>query len=330
PGFPTLLKRIASLWKEDSEKLKKSGMDVIDMLRNAFGTNDSGKSEPKFPTPVQFHFLLRYYYYIYHEYELSDESLSNLSISQIHAKGNQLGIDFKDCFEKSDCIQKLQKAVANRQETAQKALEMVKFTLMKIARGGIHDHVGSGFHRYSTDRYWHVPHFEKMLYDQAQLLATCIEIFLLTKEEYFAEIARDIINYVKRDLRDPVGGGFYSAEDADSYPYEGATHKLEGAFAVWETSELDQILGEDSTVFCYHFGVKEKGNVPREKDIQGELINKNVLIERYTLEETAKEFSLSLDTLDQIIKRCKEKLAKHRAEKRPKPHRDDKVLTAWN
>ncbi|KAG9289252.1 hypothetical protein G9A89_007497 [Geosiphon pyriformis] len=360
-GFPSLLKRVAKMWKEDPEGLKKSGESLIQQLRlysNAdaqgvskdvlninvahkcyqhfFSTFDEKEGgfggEPKFPTPVQFHFLLRYYFYINSDLgNMDGDTFGNMSVAEIRVRGDRLGIDFKGCLEKVDFVNKIRKVVGNRRQAAQKTIEMVKFTLTKIAKGGIHDHIGNGFHRYSTDRYWHVPHFEKMLYDQAQLLSTYIEMYLISKEDYFAEVARDIVKYVERDLRDPVGGGFYSAEDADSYPHIDAEHKLEGAFAVWEKSEIYNILGqEDSEIFCWHFGVEEKGNVPSEKDIQGELVNKNVLIERHTIEETANQFKISLENLNQILTRSKEKLAKHRFEKRPKPHRDEKILTAWN
>ncbi|CAG8515309.1 8973_t:CDS:10, partial [Acaulospora morrowiae] len=184
---------------------------------------------------------------------------------------------------------------------------------------------------YSTDKYWHVPHFEKMLYDQAQLLMSYVEAYVISKDHYYANVARDIIRYVERDLRDTEGGGFFSAEDADSYPYEDAEHKLEGAFCVWEESEIKEILGDrNSEVFSWHFGVKLEGNVDPRKDIQGELKKKNVLIESHTLEETADHFKLSLDELNEILSESKEKLLKFRFEKRPRPHRDDKILTAWN
>ncbi|CAG8768985.1 26049_t:CDS:10, partial [Racocetra persica] len=184
---------------------------------------------------------------------------------------------------------------------------------------------------YSTDRYWHVPHFEKMLYDQAQLLMSFVDVYVITKDQYFTEAAHDIVTYVERDLRDPEGG-FYSAEDADSYPSEGAKHKLgEGAFCVWEMSEIKEILGEkNSEIFCRHYGVKSNGNVDPNKDIQGELKHKNVLIERYSLEETAEHFSITLDQLKEVLSESRKKLLKYRFEKRPKPHRDDKILAAWN
>ncbi|CAG8492397.1 6963_t:CDS:10 [Funneliformis caledonium] len=359
PGFPSLLKRMASLWKEQGEALKKAGVDTIEKLReltlqkfegqnsqlnmklahnvhqyfiSSFDSDEGGfDGEPKFPTPVQFHFLFRHHYYILSELGKAEERFAIMSIQEIKKRGHSLGIDFKDCDNEAQYLNKLQTVVNSRKQAAKKDLDMVTFTLKKIAMGGIHDHIGNGFHRYSTDKYWHVPHFEKMLYDQAQLLMSYVEVYLLTKDEYYAEVVRDIVTYVERDLRDHEGGGFYSAEDADSYPHEGAKHKLEGAFAVWEASEIKEILGDkNSEIFSYHFGVEPNGNVDPRKDIQGELKKKNVLIERHTPKETAKKFEISLDEVKVILSESKEKLAKYRFDKRPKPHRDDKILTSWN
>ncbi|CAG8514178.1 10587_t:CDS:10, partial [Scutellospora calospora] len=263
-GFASLLKRMAELWKEQPDNLKKAGTDALEQLReyttskgesstksaelnmkisqklyHYFDTRFDGElggfdGEPKFPTPVQFHFLLRYYYYILADIDRADERLAIMSINEIRSRGAVLGVDFKDCDNEAQFLNKLKTVVTSRKQVAERCLEMVTFTLKKIAMGGIHDHVGNGFHRYSTDKYWHVPHFEKMLYDQAQLLMSFVEAYSITKDQYFAEVARDIVTYVERDLRDSEGG-FYSAEDADSYPVEGAKHKLgEGAFCVWE------------------------------------------------------------------------------------------------
>ncbi|CAG8462636.1 12261_t:CDS:10 [Dentiscutata erythropus] len=368
-GFATLLKRMSELWKEQPDEMRKAGTNAIEQLREFITSRGEsaksikldmktalklynhfdkmfddeqggfdGKSEPKFPTPVQLHFLLRYYYYILVDLERAYERLAIMSINEIRNRGASLGIDFKDCENEAQFLNKLKEVVTSRKQVAEKSLEMVNFTLKKIAMGGIHDHVGNGFHRYSTDRYWHVPHFEKMLYDQAQLLMSFVEAYAITKDQYFAEVARDIVTYVERDLRDPEGG-FYSAEDADSYPHEGAKHKLgevlfrsfQGAFCVWEMSEIKEILGDkNSEIFCWHYGVKPDGNVDPNKDIQGELKRKNVLIQRHTLEETAGHFNITSDQLKETLSESMKELAKYRVEKRPKPHRDDKILAAWN
>lgn len=136
------------------------------------------------------------------------------------------------------------------------------------------DHVGGGFHRYSTDKRWHVPHFEKMLYDQAQLLSLYSSAYQITGEAIFADVTKDIIRYVSRDLQHSTGG-FYSAEDADSLPSQSSTKKSEGAFCVWEMDELKDILGSaNAQVFGIHYGCKEEGNVDPLQDPQNELVHK--------------------------------------------------------
>ncbi|RHZ77167.1 hypothetical protein Glove_184g16 [Diversispora epigaea] len=360
PGFTTLCKRLADIWKEQPDKLKQAGAETIEQLQNYASGSDydvsdlnmgiaqmlyrhfvdsfddeqggfDGKSEPKFPTPVQFHFLLRHHYYTLSDI-VKDDRIAIMPIKEIRNIGTtKLGIDFKDCTGEAEIVKKFQNVIASRKQAAERDLNMVNITLKKIAMGGIHDHIGNGFHRYSTDRFWHIPHFEKMLYDQAQLLMSYIEVYLITKDEYYAENARDIIIYVERDLGNSEGG-FFSAEDADSYSHEGAKHKLEGAFCVWEESEIKEILSDQkkSEIFCWHFGVKEDGNVDPRKDIQGELKKKNVLIQRYTPEETSLHFEITLNELNEILEESKQKLAKFRFENRPRPHRDDKILTSWN
>src|SRR2546427_5681207 len=155
-------------------------------------------------------------------------------------------------------------------------------TLRKMARGGIHDHIGGGFHRYSTDAVWHVPHFEKMLYDQAQLAVSYTEAYQITHDPFFADTVRDILEFVLRDMRAPEGG-FYSALDADSLIEPGKPKHGEGAFYVWEAKEIEPVLGPDTAaVFDYRYGVEPNGNVPAEQDFQGEFKKKNILFERHS------------------------------------------------
>lgn len=207
------------------------------------------------------------------------------------------------------------------------ALEMSIFTLRKMAEGGIHDHIGGGFHRYSTDKFWHVPHFEKMLYDQAQLAIAYLAAFQITRDPLFEKTARDILDYVQRDMTDKEGG-FYSAEDADSLLAVGKPEHSEGAFYVWTKSEIDNVLGpERAKVFDFHFGVEAKGNAP--EDPQGEFGNKNILIQRHDLADTAKKFHLTKEKTEQVITESRKLLFESRA-KRPRPARDDKIVTAWN
>lgn len=164
------------------------------------------------------------------------------------------------------------------------------------------------FFRYSVDGRWHVPHFEKMLYDQAQLAVSYCDAYVLTKDDFYADIVRDIITYVSRDLSHPFGG-FYGAEDADSYPYEGAPHKQEGAFCVWEYDEIVNLLDEKTNdishaeVIIYHYNVNKAGNVKSSQDPHGELKNKNVLACFGSYEITANKFEITLEQLKKILEK---------------------------
>ncbi len=208
------------------------------------------------------------------------------------------------------------------------ALEMTLFTLRKIAEGGIHDHLGGGFHRYSVDAVWHVPHFEKMLYDQAQLASAYLDAYQITHDSFFATTARDILDYVQRDMTGPEGG-FYSAEDADSLVHAGKPDHREGAFYVWTKDEVDHALGpERAKVFDHVYGVEAKGNAG-DRDTSGELSGKNILIERHSVADVAREFNSSEDQVRQILDESHKLLLEARNQ-RPRPSRDDKVVTSWN
>ena len=202
------------------------------------------------------------------------------------------------------------------------------FTLRKMAAGGMHDHLGGGFHRYSVDRYWHVPHFEKMLYDQAQLAVAYLDAFQITRDPQFESVTRDILDYVARDMTSKEGG-FFSAEDADSLLEHGKPEHAEGAFYVWTKKEIDSALGNDAEIFHFHYGVQPDGNAPEGSDPQGEFTGKNILIERHVMAETAQRFKKSEDEVRQSLARSREKLLSIRS-KRPRPHLDDKIISAWN
>jgi len=208
------------------------------------------------------------------------------------------------------------------------ALEMVLETLQAMVKGGMNDQIGGGFHRYSVDARWFVPHFEKMLYDQAQLAISYIEAFQITRDGQYASAARDILDYVLRDMTDPAGG-FYSAEDADSAADpETPKEKGEGAFYIWSYDEIHEALGgQHAAVFAHRYGVARSGNV--EEDPHGEFGGRNILYQAKTIEETAAYSGISSDEVRQILKSAAEKLLAIRS-KRPRPLRDDKVLSAWN
>jgi uncharacterized protein len=209
-------------------------------------------------------------------------------------------------------------------------LRMATETLRAMALGGMRDHIGGGFHRYSVDREWRVPHFEKMLYDQAQLVLAYLEAAQATGDDFYATVAEDTLTYVMRDLTD-AEGGFYSAEDADSVPPEHAgdanAHKSEGAFYIWSDDEIGGLLGADADVARRRFGIRPEGNAPQ--DPQGEFTGKNLLYVSESIEDVAARTRLTVDAVMHALGRVRTALFNARAD-RPRPHLDDKVLTAWN
>jgi uncharacterized protein len=192
------------------------------------------------------------------------------------------------------------------------ALEMVENTCRKMAEGGMYDQLGGGFHRYSTDAHWLVPHFEKMLYDNALLSRLYLRVYQQTKDDFYRRIAEETLDYVAREMTDP-GGGFYSTQDADSEGHE-------GKFFVWSVDEVEGILGrEDAALFNAYYDVTVAGNFE----------GKNILHVSRTVEAAAKELSVTAERLNDALGRGRRTLFEAR-EERVKPGRDEKILTAWN
>jgi uncharacterized protein YyaL (SSP411 family) len=211
----------------------------------------------------------------------------------------------------------------------QEALDMSLKTLRAMAAGGVHDHLGGGFHRYATDAQWRVPHFEKMLYDQAQLAVVYTEAFQITHDDFYAGVARDILDFTLREMRDPAGG-FYSALDADSPVARGSTKSGEGVFYVWKAGEIEGVLGpEAAAIFDYRYGVRREGNVAAAQDVEGWLTDRNVLYEEHSTEETAAKFGKPVADIRKLLDDSRKKLFAARAA-RPRPPVDTKVITAWN
>jgi uncharacterized protein YyaL (SSP411 family) len=201
---------------------------------------------------------------------------------------------------------------AHRNSKKQRFLETIVYTLTRMAEGGIYDHLGGGFHRYSVDEKWLVPHFEKMLYDNAQLLRNYAQAFSITREPLFKKVVEETTVYLLREMLHPEGG-FYSTQDADS---EGE----EGKFFVWTQDEVIKILGEESgEIFCRVYDVSEFGNFE----------GKNILHAVLTLEQAARFFRKEVTEVERVIAEGKQKLFQER-EKRVKPFRDEKILASWN
>ncbi len=201
-----------------------------------------------------------------------------------------------------------------------KALEMTERTLQQMCRGGIYDHIGFGFHRYSTDRTWLVPHYEKMLYDQALLALAYTEAFQSTRKEEYKKTAREIFTYVLRDMTDS-GGGFYSAEDADS---EG----VEGKFYLWTPEEIETLLDEENAgIFIQVYGVKKGGNFV--EPTVGHMTGESILHLSKSWKELSAELDLTPNEIQDRLEVSRERLFTYR-DQRVHPHKDDKVLTDWN
>jgi uncharacterized protein YyaL (SSP411 family) len=192
------------------------------------------------------------------------------------------------------------------------ALEAIEHTCRKMAEGGIYDQLGGGFHRYSTDAKWLVPHFEKMLYDNALLSRLYLHVYQLTNDVFYRRIAEETLDYVVREMTDE-SGGFYSTQDADSEGHE-------GKFFVWTIDEIKEILGaEDAALFCAYYDVTEGGN------FEGQ----NILNVTRSQADTARAANVTTERLNEALERGRRELFAVR-ERRIKPNRDEKILTAWN
>jgi len=307
PGFTKVLERIAAAWKQGHEKIAEQGSKIVEALR------ESQNAQPEAAAKI--------------DNQLFQTAYEQLSRSFDDKEG---GFGTAPKFPRPVALNFLTRFYDRdpKSESGKHALEMDLVTLRKMAAGGMHDHLGGGFHRYSVDRYWHVPHFEKMLYDQAQLASAYLDAFQITRDPQYADVVRDILDYVARDMTSKTSG-FFSAEDADSLFEHGKPEHGEGAFYVWTEKQVDAALGGDSSAFKFHYGVQPHGNTPEGSDPQDEFRGKNILIERHTIAETAKHFKKSEDEARQSLARSRERLLSIR-NKRPRPHLDDKIIAAWN
>src|SRR5512133_63904 len=301
PAFKKVLERIATAWKQDHDKIVEQGSKIVEALRESqsaapgegkidgsvadvayrqidrsYDPKEGGfGNAPKFPRPVTLNFLPRFY------------ARKVGHASRLPPTGKASGTHTLSLH----------------------ALDMTLFTLRKMGAGGMHDHIGGGFHRYSVDRYWHVPHFEKMLYDQAQLAGAYLDAFQITRDQLCEAVARDILDYIARDMTSKEGG-FFSAEDADSPVVAAGADRRhpetkEGAFYVWAKKDIDAALGDAAEVFDFHYGVQPHGNAPKGSDPQDEFRGQNILIERHTIAETAKHFRKTEEEIGKLLAQCR-------------------------
>ena len=304
PGFGSILTQIAQAWESDREKIDESARNVVEQLR---------KQGEMAPTHAGASFD-------------ADGMESAFSIFRRNFDSRLGGFGGAPKFPRVSVHHFLLRYYARTKN--REALDMVLLTLREMARGGMNDQLGGGFHRYSVDDHWFVPHFEKMLYDQAQIAISYLEAFQATGDRQYADTARAIFDYVLRDMTD-AGGGFYSAEDADSViSPEHPDLKGEGAFYIWSYEEIHALLGQPAADwFCYRYGVREGSNV--DSDPHGEFTGKNILYEAHTVEETARHFGQTPGDVQAALEGAANVLLAARS-KRVRPHLDDKILTAWN
>ncbi len=304
PGFKRILEYLAESWKNDRDKINQSSNDVIQQLQQR-----EEASAPNYSRALDRSVLDTAYQYFRRTYD--------------SAHG---GFGDAPKFPRPVVLDFLFRYYHHTRND--EARDMALGTLRAMASGGMYDQLGGGFHRYSVDSIWFVPHFEKMLYDQAQLAIAYIEAYQITHEPFYAAIARGIFEYVLRDMTDPEGG-FYSAEDADSV-IDPANPKVkgEGAFYVWTHEEILNILGDEvSGIFEHHYGVDRKGNV--HNDPHEEFTGKNILFAQYSHEQTSVMMKRSPDEIASILAQARQKMLEARSN-RIRPERDDKILTSWN
>lgn len=305
-GFPALLERIAGAWRDDRDEVLKSSENVVAALqRYASLESRSTHAEANWDAIVE-------------------KCAMHFESSYDKRRG---GFGDAPKFPRPVTHDFLHRYFLHSKD--EDARRMSAQTLIAMANGGMNDQLGGGFHRYSVDEQWIVSHFEKMLYDQAQLVISYLEMFQITRDEFFAATARSTLDYVLRDMTHPQGG-FYAAEDADSLPAENANHKEEGAYYVWTKKEIEQILGEQrAPIFCDYFGIKKEGNAPPGGDPHGEFRGKNILYRAKSLDEVAKKFFMSPENVAGVLEECSAELLEVR-QIRPRPHRDEKTIVAWN
>jgi len=295
PGFTTMLSQLADVWETRRREVEAQAHRLAAALRQALAKEDIG-TEDKLDRSVVDSAVEALI-------ELFDEQNGGLVGAPKFPPHTSLSLLIYDYRKRGD----------------PSVLRIIAATLDAMARGGIHDHIGGGFHRYSTDARWFLPHFEKMLYDNAQLARTYVDGYLITGNEEYLRAARGTYDWVLRVMTDEKGG-FYSAVDADS---EGT----EGKFYVWSRDEIIEALGEEEGgIFCRAYGVEEGGNFRDETT--GETAGTNVLYLKVPVGELAGSEGMPLSNLEARLARGRETLLGLR-NNRVRPHLDDKVITAW-
>ena len=284
PGFGSITRQLAQAWKEKPKDIEKSADNFLGALQKAETMTIPSKLERTVLDEAAMNL-----------FQLGDPS--NGGFGSAPKFPNAANISFLFRYAKLTGLSKFN--------------EFALKTLNKMAKGGIFDQIGGGFHRYSTDARWLVPHFEKMLYDNALISVNYVEAYQITKDPFYLEILHKTLGYVLREMTSN-NGGFFSAYDADS---EG----VEGKYYVWKKSEIKEILGDDAELFCLYYDVTDGGNWE----------GNSILCNNINISAVAFHFGISEDKIREILTICSEKLLNVRS-KRVAPGLDDKILTSWN
>jgi hypothetical protein len=294
PGFKTLLRSISDAWDNRREEVMKSAEQLTQYVRQSQEMRTGSEGDIAA--------------------ELLQAAVADLRATYDSING---GWGSAPKFPSSPSIELLLRQHVHTDDSDLR--EMATHTLTEMYRGGIYDHLGGGFHRYSVDAEWLVPHFEKMLYDNAQLSEVYLDAYQATGDPLYARVVREILDYEIRDMQDE-GGAFHSTEDADS---EGK----EGIFYTWRRDEILEHLGEeDGALFCTYYSVMPDGNFSSHESYHAGLNILHITKDPGTI---AKEAGISIDELESRIATCQDKLMKVR-EQRIRPGLDDKILASWN
>ena len=284
PGFGSICRQLAQAWKEKPKDIEKAAENFLDALNKTETIKTSSKLERTILDEAAMNL-----------FQLGDSTYGGFGSAPKFP--NAANVSFLFRYAKLSGLSKFN--------------EFGLKTLKKMANGGIFDQIGGGFHRYSTDAKWLVPHFEKMLYDNALIPVNYVEAYQITKDPFYLEVLQKTLDFVLREMTSPEGG-FYSAYDADS---EG----VEGKFYVWKKSEIKEILGSDADLFCLYYDVTDGGNWE----------GNNILCNNLNISTVAFNFGIPEDKVKEILKSCSEKLLKVRSTRVP-PGLDDKILVSWN
>ena len=323
-GFMEILEKMRAVWMHQENRCRESATEITRQLRRFAeeGVHSHQMGEKHDGDELELELLEEAYQHFERKYDRINGGFSS-------SPKFPVPVNLSFLLRLGQCPEAVKHIIGS--EECAIATTMVIYTLRKMARGGIRDQIGYGFARYSVTADWSLPHFEKMLYDQAQLLNVYLDAFLIDQDSELLGTVFDVATYLTTPPTAAPDGGFYSAEDADSYPTSADVEKREGAFYVWSLKALHAVLGERDGDICARFyGVKADGNVARENDPHDEFISQNVIRIESTPGVLARELGLDEKEITRVLKEGRRKLREYRESVRPRPALDDKIVVAWN